>query len=571
LTAVHYPVYLEVAKDGRCLAHILDLPGCVARASTRTAALQGLPEAIREHHAWLRRHGEAAPPADAQIELTVAEENTGFGPFEQGDAAALFTPDREGLTQEDMAYHFRLMAHSRATLLALVRDLPGELLDWQPYARSFTLRDLLRHVGNAEQWYVSRLVPPETLPRGWDDDEHLPILTFLDMERRTVISRLQQLTEEERSATVFPKVWTRHPGEPWTARKALRRALEHEREHTTQARDILAARRRYLLARLATERAGLLEQFVGLDHRALAAFSALGGWAAEDLLAHIAAWDRWEHETMRSMVAGETPDLTALQDVDGRNAAFVAAWRQRTVGLGLSQALSAVMEELEAARAEWVAWLKSLAVEKFFRRRAYAGLDWSFDSVPLPVQWEHDATHARQMAVWRQATGLVSGIGPKAILLAALAAARAELLSAAALVPASQAISRQVCGLWTLKDVLGHIADWEWLGVEGLRHMAMGQPPGVEPITDIDGWNRIRAQARRDQPWERVCADLTAARTALLAEVEGMAEEALARPFAFPWGGRGTPYQWICVYLAHDREHAQGLRDGEGAVVAGES
>jgi predicted RNase H-like HicB family nuclease/uncharacterized damage-inducible protein DinB len=244
-----YAVYLEVGEDDRCLAHVPELPGCIMRAATTDEALRRLPNAIRDYHAWLRRHGEPAPPATEPIEVEVAGESKGFGPFDPGDAAALLPPDREPLTPEEMEHFFRLMAHSRADLLALVHAAssgteaspPDELLDWQPTPESWSLRRLLRHAGNAEEWYVSRLVPPETLPAEWEHDDDLPVFDFLAMERRTAVARLRQLSAQERAGVFYPTRWTDHPDEPWTARKALRRFLEHEREHTAQAREILAA------------------------------------------------------------------------------------------------------------------------------------------------------------------------------------------------------------------------------------------------------------------------------------------------------------------------------------------
>lgn len=62
-------------------------------------------------------------------------------------------------------------------------------------------------------------------------------------------------------------------------------------------------------------------------------------------------------------------------------------------------------------------------------------------------------------------------------LLAALAAARRELIEAVATIPAEERSSQSVCGKWTLQDVLGHIADWEALGAEGLAYMAAGRAP----------------------------------------------------------------------------------------------
>jgi predicted RNase H-like HicB family nuclease/uncharacterized damage-inducible protein DinB len=235
-----YCVYLESDDSGRCMAHVLDLPGCFVRASGRDAALDMVPSAIRDYHAWLCRHGEPAPPGGEPFEIEVAEEIGGTGPFDPGDAAALFSADREPVTSETMRDCFRLMACSRADLLALVRGLPDEVLDWQADPDSLSIRRLLRHVGNAEEWYVSRVVSPEALPPEWQHDEDLPIFEFLEMERRTALESLEWLTEAERSEVFHPTHWTERPEEPWTARKVLRRFLEHEREHTAQARELLA-------------------------------------------------------------------------------------------------------------------------------------------------------------------------------------------------------------------------------------------------------------------------------------------------------------------------------------------
>jgi predicted RNase H-like HicB family nuclease/uncharacterized damage-inducible protein DinB len=550
----HYAAYLEIADDGRCLAHVLDLPGLVVRAQTAKEALGLLPKAIDEYHAWLQQHGEPVTLSTGAIEIDVAGESVGFGPFERRSAAALFPPDKEAVAPEEMERTFRLMAHSRADLLALVRDLPDRVLDWKPDAKALSIRGLLRHVGNAEEWYVSRLVPPETLPPEWADDEDVPIFEFLEMERASAVERLRQLTEGERSNIFYPTGWTDHPREPWTARKVLRRFLEHEREHTWQVREILDAQRHHLLARLASERAGLLEQLVGLDERALTEVPVVDDWTIKDLLAHIAAWDRWEERSMRAMVAGKEPDLRALHNLDATNVAFVAEWHERNLGK--------VVGELLAARAGWEAWLLDLPLEEFFRPRQHEGEDWSFYSSPLPVQWRHDAEHAKQIAAWRHAEEPKGEVGPKIVLLAALDAARQELLAAAALVPAGERASRPICGDWTLKHLLGHVADWEWLGAEGLRHMAAGKPPEVEHIEDLDAWNQTHAEARRDEPWGAVWKDLHEARQELLDVLEAVDESGMDQRFPFPWGVEGTPYGWLTVYLAHDREHAQDLRSG---------
>jgi hypothetical protein len=319
------------------------------------------------------------------------------------------------------------------------------------------------------------------------------------------------------------------------------------------------SQRRYLLARLAAERGALLEGLLGLDEPTLVARPVFDDWSVKEILAHIAAWDRWEERTMRPMVAGDIPDFSAVEDFAASNAAFVAPWRDRS--------LEEVVAELMAARSDWVAWLQSLPDEEFFRPRFYSGHPWTFSEVPLQVQWEHDAEHTAHIARWREAEKLKGATGSLAVLLAALEAARNELLAAAALVPTAERTSRAVCGDWTLKDLLGHVADWEWYGVGGLRQMAAGQPPAPEPIDSIESWNQAHVKARRDQPWDGVWEDLHAARQVFLDVLGGMDQAAIAHSFPFAWGPKGTPYQWMAVFLRHDREHAHDLRMGHGEYV----
>lgn len=486
------------------------------------------------------------------MSLEVREQADGSGPFDPGDAAALFPPELEPISLQEMEAAFRHMSHARADLLALARCVTEELLDWQPYPGHYTLRRILRHIGNADQWYVSRIVPQETLPPEWDDDEEMPLLEFLLMARRTAVERLRQLTAEQRASVFFPREWTSHPDEAWTARKVLRRALEHEREHTAQIREVLSARRRWLLARMAASRAGLLMELLGTDEPVLTESIVHGDWTVKEILSHIAAWDRWEDRTMHAMAGGSVPDLRALEDFDSSNAALTAAWRGRP--------LHEVLTELEEARSDWTAWLVSLSEEEFHRPRVYDGFDWTFATVPLEVQRQHDEEHAAHIAAWRKTARLQGGGGSPNVLLAALNSARQELLAAAALVPTGARTSLQVCGEWTLKEVLGHLADWEWVGVQGARRMTVGQPPDVEPILDMDAWNASHVEARHGQSWDAVLEDLNAARSALMAEAESAGRDELLREFAFPWGGCGTLLQWLSVYARHDRDHASGVR-----------
>jgi hypothetical protein len=51
----------------------------------------------------------------------------------------------------------------------------------------------------------------------------------------------------------------------------------------------------------------------------------------------------------------------------------------------------------------------------------------------------------------------------------------------------------QVEGVWTIKDVLGHIASWEEICLEPLRRYADGGPFEVQVIEDDLAWNDVQA------------------------------------------------------------------------------
>jgi predicted RNase H-like HicB family nuclease len=230
------------------MAHVLQLPGCAAAGASLDDALVNVVIAIGDYYDWLGHHDDPSHDGTSAITIEVAETTRGFGPFVRGDKAALFGPDREPLSRDELETCLRYASYSRSDLQGQTAHLSDDVLDWRPGPdgphahEAMTIREILRHTGNAEEWFVSRLVHPDRLPVQWQDDADMPVFAFLEMERRTAVGLLRELTDAEREAVSYPTWFTDHPDEPWTARKALRRLLEHEREHTRHIRDIIAAR-----------------------------------------------------------------------------------------------------------------------------------------------------------------------------------------------------------------------------------------------------------------------------------------------------------------------------------------
>ncbi len=240
-------VYLDVARSGRVMAHVLEPPGLGVRFESRAALEAELGRCIEEHLAWLSRHGESVPPP---APFRVVEEVWVSGNFESGDDVGFYTPDAVPITPEEIERYLRIGAWAHQDLKELIAPLPAEVLDWKRDARTRSIRDIALHVARAELWYMTRIVDapekeglPPLISRAdaWVDAHPEMVGECLDVVWEAFQDFARTLPPEWRSRVVIPGWYASIP-ERWTARKMLRRCIEHCREHTHNIRCILAAR-----------------------------------------------------------------------------------------------------------------------------------------------------------------------------------------------------------------------------------------------------------------------------------------------------------------------------------------
>jgi len=316
--------------------------------------------------------------------------------------------------------------------------------------------------------------------------------------------------------------------------------------------------RRQLLALLAGERANFLYLLLGLDEETLTARPVFDDQSVKDLLAHIAAWDELYRDRIDLVLASRQEEIGGV-DLDERNAAVRARRRDWT----LSQALDAFSE----ARRTFLEALSQVSDEQLHRP---VEIPWT-DALPLRTWavWRarHDAVHAADVRQWRNKNEFKEGVGPKAVLVAALEASREEMGALSALVPEGERSARPVEDEWALRDVAGHLADWELFLLECL---AAGSMLEIGYGGDVDAWNAAHAAARREQAWAQAWADYRRARQQTVDVVREMNQEALASLLNNPWGRDTSTYRVVEWWLEHEREHAAGIRgtllDQGGAV-----
>jgi len=122
----------------------------------------------------------------------------------------------------------------------------------------------------------------------------------------------------------------------------------------------------------------------------------------------------------------------------------------------------------------------------------------------------------------------------------------------------------QVEGVWTIKDVLGHIASWEETCMEPLRCYADGGPFEVEAIEDYTTWNDEQSARKQDVPLDVILDELAAIRQALVAAASRLSAEQWEQQVPFSWGGEGTIAEMLDVFYRHELEHVRTIQQWRG-------
>src|SRR4030067_2610479 len=216
---MNYRVSLESGYDVVwTFAHVPELLGCFSKKRSREMALEKLPDRIQSYLSWLKTKGESVT-LKGEITVTITEEFKCFmvGDYEVG---ACFEADRQSASRDEIQVAQKRMGWNREELLAKVAHLPAEVLDKKLAGSARTLRQVLNHIAGADLWYIDRIKSNIPSFKFFPEDAFARLSSIRDF----VITELLNLSEDELSKIVV------RDNEEWTARKVLRRLLEHERE-----------------------------------------------------------------------------------------------------------------------------------------------------------------------------------------------------------------------------------------------------------------------------------------------------------------------------------------------------
>jgi hypothetical protein len=230
-----YKIGLENGDENRSIAWVLGHPGCFAYGPDDQAALDATTEAIRSYIFWIMSHnnGQCWLPDDG-IQVSVDDVWQVYWIDENYDRVenqysvnAWFQHDWKPLTEDEINRGLDILSWSRADLLEIIQGLSPETLNSTYPNERWSIGGIINHIGGAEWWYLDRLglaFPREDVP----DDPYQRI--------EMVRNHLNQVLPTVLGSTQVVGI----EGEFWSPRKLLRRAVWHERDHTSHILKLLA-------------------------------------------------------------------------------------------------------------------------------------------------------------------------------------------------------------------------------------------------------------------------------------------------------------------------------------------
>jgi hypothetical protein len=219
-------VGLELNVEGRVQAWALDLPGCFGYGSDGPEAVVALAREAALYEEWANRHGGPGMLELGDYDLRIVDTWEVYSMTDRYEVSedgysvnAWFRQDWKPLSAAEVERGLALLRWSREDMLAVALPLHAEEIDRKYPQERWSIRGILKHIGAAEWWYLSRL----GLSDGKRDSLPQDAFERLAFVRQRMNEALPTLVGVEEVLGV--------DGEFWSPRKMLRRAVWHEMDH----------------------------------------------------------------------------------------------------------------------------------------------------------------------------------------------------------------------------------------------------------------------------------------------------------------------------------------------------
>jgi uncharacterized damage-inducible protein DinB len=127
-------------------------------------------------------------------------------------------------------------------------------------------------------------------------------------------------------------------------------------------------------------------------------------------------------------------------------------------------------------------------------------------------------------------------------------------------IPDSEWDTPDVCGWWSTRQIIAHLASFEWMLVDAFCPFVGGEPTGaLERAGQLggQGFNDYEVEQRQGKSFAEVLAEYNQAHARTMEQVAQIPAETLREAGRIPWYGMEYALDDLIVYqyYGHKREH----------------
>jgi hypothetical protein len=118
-------------------------------------------------------------------------------------------------------------------------------------------------------------------------------------------------------------------------------------------------------------------------------------------------------------------------------------------------------------------------------------------------------------------------------------------------------LKREIYPLWTIREMLAHLAGWDEAVIGYARSLMTEQTPATPAARGIDAYNAESVAARAGLNYDQVRDEFIGNREILMNLLQEIREEHITARHILPWGSKGNLVDIVNIWGPHEEEHAE--------------
>ncbi|HEY3312478.1 MAG TPA: ClbS/DfsB family four-helix bundle protein [Anaerolineales bacterium] len=118
-------------------------------------------------------------------------------------------------------------------------------------------------------------------------------------------------------------------------------------------------------------------------------------------------------------------------------------------------------------------------------------------------------------------------------------------------------LKREIYPLWTIREMLAHLAGWDEVVIGYARSLMAEQTPATPAAPGIDAYNAESVAARASLNYDQVRDEFIGNREILMNLLQEIREEHITARHILPWGSKGNLVDIVNIWGPHEEEHAE--------------